>query len=52
MDTVAEVGEETRALLRRCSSYPNFLLSSGCDIPWETPWENLIAFFEANSEFY
>ena len=47
MGTVAEVKAETRALLERCSSYPNFLLSSGCDIPPMTPWENLSAFFEA-----
>lgn len=52
MGSVAEIKAETRALLERCSSYPNFLLSSGCDIPPMTPWENLGAFFEANRTFY
>ncbi len=27
--------------------YPNFLISSGCDIPPITPWENIDAFFAA-----
>lgn len=31
--------------LRR--DFPNFVLSSGCDIPAQTPWENLEAFFAA-----
>ena len=35
------------ALVAKCGSYPNFVLSSGCDIPATTPWENLEAFFEA-----
>ena len=35
------------ALVEKCGPYQNFVLSSGCDIPATTPWENLEAFFEA-----
>ena len=52
MGTVSEVKEETLNLLDRCSKYPNFVLSSGCDIPPMTPWENIDAFFAASDEFY
>ena len=52
MGTASQVREETLRLLESCASYPNFLLSSGCDIPPMTPWENLDAFFRANEEFY
>ena len=37
----------TRKLLKTCSDYPNFLISSGCDIPSESSWENIDAFFAA-----
>ena len=52
MGTVSDVKEETLNLLDRCSKYPNFVLSSGCDIPPMTPWENIDAFFAASDEFY
>ena len=38
-------------LLDRMSSYPNFVLSSGCDTPPQTPLANIDAFFEALEEF-
>lgn len=50
--TVEEVKAATRAVLEECSGYPDFLLSSGCDIPPLTPWENLHAFFETAEEYY
>ena len=34
-------------LMAACAGYPNFLISSGCDIPPMTPWENIDAFFSA-----
>ncbi|MBQ9747203.1 MAG: uroporphyrinogen decarboxylase family protein [Clostridia bacterium] len=40
------------SLLARCSSYPNFVISSGCDIPPSAKWENIDAFFAAVREFY
>ena len=47
MGTPDAVREATCALIERCGKYPNFVLSSGCDIPPLTPWENLDAFFAA-----
>ena len=34
-------------LLETCGSYPNFVVSSGCDIPFHAKWENIQAFFQA-----
>ena len=51
MGTPERVREETLALLRRCAKYPNFVLSSGCDMPPLTPWENIDAFFEAVKQY-
>ena len=42
----------TTELLKKCSKYPNFVLSSGCDIPPLSPWENIDAFFKASDDFY
>ncbi len=36
-----------RQVMKECSGYPNFLISSGCDIPPMSPWENIDAFFAA-----
>lgn len=49
--TPKSVYEATQALLRDCAAYPNFVLSSGCDIPPLSPWENIEAFFRAAEEF-
>ncbi len=50
--TPESVRKETLALLNECSEYPNFVISSGCDIPPKTRWENIDAFFAAVKEFY
>ena len=42
----------TLDVMSKCCSYPNFVISSGCDIPPATPWENLDAFFAAVDEYY
>lgn len=39
-------------LLEKCSVHKNFVLSSGCDIPPASSWENINAFFEASKDFY
>ncbi len=46
------VRASTLELLERCSGYNNFIISSGCDIPPATPWENIDAFFAAVEEYY
>lgn len=45
--TPGDVRGACAALKASCGGYPNFVLSSGCDIPIGTPWANLEAFFEA-----
>lgn len=50
--TVESVKEETKRIMSECCSYSNFVISSGCDIPPVSPWENIDAFFAAVDEFY
>ena len=38
-------------LLEQTKDYPNFVLSSGCDTPPQTPMENIDAFFAALDEW-
>lgn len=45
--TAASITAATRDLLAKCGSYPNFVPSSGCDIPAHAKWENIDAFFAA-----
>ena len=52
MGTPESVRTATVELLEKCSKYPNFVLSSGCDMPPKTPWENINAFFAAAEDFY
>ena len=51
MGSPASVRKATTELLEKCSTYPNFVLSSGCDMPPKTPWENINAFFAAAEKF-
>ncbi len=50
--TPESVKARTLEILEACGKYRNFVISSGCDIPPMTPWENIGAFFEAVNEFY
>lgn len=45
--TVASITAATRSLMAKCGAYPNFVPSSGCDIPAHAKWENIQAFFAA-----
>lgn len=45
--TPESITAETKRIIEECSKYPNFLISSGCDIPPQCPWVNIDAFFEA-----
>ncbi len=47
LGTPDEVEAATTALLAEMRPYPNFVLSSGCDIPPRSPIANLDRFFEA-----
>ncbi len=46
----AEVAAQTRSLLASTASYPNFVLSSGCDLPPNVPLTNLDAFYAAATD--
>ena len=41
-----------RELLGKCAGYKNFVLSSGCDSPPASSWDNIRAFFAASADFY
>lgn len=50
--TPESIREATLGIMRECCSVPNFVISSGCDIPPLSPWANIDAFFAAAGEFY
>ena len=50
--SVESVRSATLGVMNECREYPNFIISSGCDIPHESSWKNIDAFFSAVSEFY
>ena len=52
--TVHRVGSRRSscAILNECRNIKIFVISSGCDIPPASPWENIDAFFAAVREFY
>lgn len=50
--TPETIRKATLDLLNACSSYPNFIISSGCDIPPSSGWDNIDAFFATVKEFY
>ncbi len=45
------VMKETMLLLDKADNYPNFIISSGCDIPPGTPLANIDAFFNTIALF-
>lgn len=50
--TPESIREATLKVMEECCSYPNFIISSGCDIPPGAKWENIDAFFAAAKEYY
>lgn len=49
--TPASIRATTRAILEKCGRNPNFVISSGCDIPPVSPLENIDSFFAAVKEY-
>ena len=49
--TPESIYKATTEVLKECSKFDNFVISSGCDIPPTSPWENIEAFFKAVSDF-
>lgn len=50
--TPQSIRSATLQVMEKCCSYPNFVISSGCDIPPMSKWENIETFFGAVKEFY
>lgn len=50
--TPESIYNATQEILRKCGNYSNFVISSGCDIPPMSPWENIDSFFTAVEDFY
>ncbi|MFV0402008.1 MAG: uroporphyrinogen decarboxylase family protein [Oscillospiraceae bacterium] len=50
--TPESIREATHKVMDACCKYPNFLISSGCDIPPLSDWDNIDAFFDAVNEYY
>ena len=49
--TPTSIREATHDVMAACGEHPNFLISSGCDIPPASSWENIDAFFCAAEDF-
>jgi uroporphyrinogen decarboxylase len=49
--TPESVREATLNLLEKCGKYPNYVVSSGCDVPFSAKWENIDAFISAVKEY-
>lgn len=50
--TPESVRAATLNVMESCRGHNNFVVSSGCDIPPLTSWDNIDAFFGAVEEFY
>lgn len=50
--TTDSIRAATRSVLEECASHPNFVISSGCDIPPMSKWENIEAFFDEVETYY
>lgn len=46
------VYQRTYSLMSECTAHKGFVISTGCDVPPEAPWENIDAFFRAVRDFY
>lgn len=51
--TPQSIRQVTLDLMNKCcKEYRNFVVSSGCDIPPTSPWDNITAYFDAVEEYY
>ncbi len=44
--SVNDVCQAVDELIQSCDGYENFWLSTGCDVPPDAPWENLVEFMK------
>lgn len=50
--TEGDVETAVQSLYNTCSHFENFMISSGCDIPPDSKWENIDAYFEKVKMLY
>lgn len=49
--TPESIRAATFQVMEECARWPNFVPSTGCDVPPMSPWENIDAFFAAVAQF-
>ncbi|MBQ6795762.1 MAG: uroporphyrinogen decarboxylase family protein [Clostridia bacterium] len=50
--TKEEIENAVQALFDKCGKFDNFMISSGCDIPYDASWENIDTYFEKVKMLY
>jgi uroporphyrinogen decarboxylase len=50
--TAGSIAENTLEILGKCGKYNNYIPSSGCDIPPDSPFDNIDAYFDAVKKYY
>ncbi len=50
--TPESIREATLSIMKDCCQHKNFVISSGCDVPPLSSWDNIDAFFGAVKDFY
>lgn len=50
--TPESIYARTKEVMDKCCKYSNFVISSGCDIPPMSSWDNIDSFFQAVEDFY
>lgn len=46
------VAEDTQRVFDLCGKYENFMISTGCDVPAASKWENIDTYFSKVTELY
>jgi len=50
--TPDDISTDVQRVYDECSTFDNFMISTGCDVPAAAKWENINAYFEKVSELY
>ncbi len=50
--TPDDIRADVQRVFDECSAYENFMISTGCDVPAASKWENIEAYFEKVNELY
>jgi len=50
--TMESVRSKTLNILEKCNKYPNFVISTGCDVPPAASWDNIDVYFKTIQEYY